>query len=338
MKKIINILAAVALLLGVSTAAQAQTVEDNYPYNFFSVQGGAQTTFTNYKFTKLITPQVALSLGRYFNSKVGARIHVQGWNVKGALPYTSNISDMGYSKFTGDPKYQFKAITGDLDLLMNMTNIINPNRASDVFDWVLLVGAGVNHAWDFDEFNDINNQYYYLLNPEMCSSKHSTFNTRVGTQFNVNVSDNLAIGLEIDANCKNDEFNLKRNYNPDWQLTALLGLTFKFGKKKAAPVPAPLPPAPVAQPEPDPDRILNKIVAWCNKYPQKSITISGYADKGTGNPRINVGYAKARAEKVAKALFDKGVAKERMIVNSYGDTVQPFEENDRNRCVIVVGE
>ena len=250
MKKIINILAAVALLLGVSTAAQAQTVEDNYPYNFFSVQGGAQTTFTNYKFTKLITPQVALSLGRYFNSKVGARIHVQGWNVKGALPYTSNISDMGYSKFTGDPKYQFKAITGDLDLLMNMTNIINPNRASDVFDWVLLVGAGVNHAWDFDEFNDINNQYYYLLNPEMCSSKHSTFNTRVGTQFNVNVSDNLAIGLEIDANCKNDEFNLKRNYNPDWQLTALLGLTFKFGKKKAAPVPAHLPPAPVAQPEP----------------------------------------------------------------------------------------
>ena len=90
--------------------------------------------------------------------------------------------------------------------------------------------------------------------------------------------------------------------------------------------------------DPDPDRILNKIVAWCNKYPQKSITISGYADKGTGNPRINVGYAKARAEKVAKALFDKGVAKERMIVNSYGDTVQPFEENDRNRCVIVVGE
>ncbi|MBP3230188.1 MAG: OmpA family protein [Prevotella sp.] len=53
---------------------------------------------------------------------------------------------------------------------------------------------------------------------------------------------------------------------------------------------------------------------------------------------MNVGYAKARAEKVAKALFDKGVAKERMIVNSYGDTVQPFEENDRNRCVIVVGE
>ena len=55
MKKINYILAAVALLLGVSTA-QAQSVEDNYPYNFITIQGGAQGTFTNYDFTKLITP------------------------------------------------------------------------------------------------------------------------------------------------------------------------------------------------------------------------------------------------------------------------------------------
>ena len=83
---------------------------------------------------------------------------------------------------------------------------------------------------------------------------------------------------------------------------------------------------------------LNKIVNWCNKYPSKRISIKGYADKGTGNPKINVGYAKARAEKVAKALEEKGISKSRMDVESFGDTVQPFPENDRNRCVIVVGE
>ena len=90
--------------------------------------------------------------------------------------------------------------------------------------------------------------------------------------------------------------------------------------------------------DPDPDAVLNKIVSWCNKYPQKGISIKGYADRGTGNPKINVGYAKARAEKVAKALQDKGIAASRMTVESFGDTVQPFDENDRNRCVIVVGE
>ena len=47
MKKLSMITAAVALLLGVSTAAQAQTVEDQYPYNFVTLQGGVQGTFTN---------------------------------------------------------------------------------------------------------------------------------------------------------------------------------------------------------------------------------------------------------------------------------------------------
>ena len=90
--------------------------------------------------------------------------------------------------------------------------------------------------------------------------------------------------------------------------------------------------------DPDPEAKLNRIVAWCNKYPEKGITIKGYADRGTGNPQINVGYAKARAEKVAKALQEKGLSADRMTVSSYGDTVQPFTENDLNRCVIVVGE
>ena len=351
-----HIFAAVALLFGVSTAAQAQTVEDNYPYNFITVQGGAQGTFTNYKFNKLITPQVALSFGRYFNSKVGARLHVQGWEIKSAIPGVSLNS-----KLSDD--YKFKAITGDLDLLMNMTNIINPRRTCDVFDWVMLLGFGVNYGWDFDEFNERNDALTMNPNPDL------------GTQFNFNVSKNLAIGLEIDGNMKNDEFNLKRNFNPDFQLSALLGLTFKFGqpqKKVVEPEPEPVyeapapPPAPkpVVKPEPkpepkpvvkdeplkevffynirlsdpDPDAILNRIVSWCNKYPQKGISIKGYADRGTGNPRINVGYAKARAEKVAKALQEKGVDASRMTVESFGDTVQPYDENDKNRCVIVVGE
>ena len=58
MKRIANILTAVALLMGVSTAVQAQSVEDNYPYNFITVQGGVQGTFTNYDFTKLINENI----------------------------------------------------------------------------------------------------------------------------------------------------------------------------------------------------------------------------------------------------------------------------------------
>ena len=374
MKKISRIAVAVALLFGVSTAAAAQTVEEkNYPYNFISVQGGAQVTLTHYKITDLITPQVAISAGRYFNSKIGARLHVQGWQAKGGFQASR------FPFLTADQKYKFNAITGDLDLLLNMSNIINPNRVSDKFDWVLLAGFGVNYAWKFDEFNAItamSNAGNYYTGPVLGGKNRGTYNGRLGTQFNFNLSRAIALGLEIDANYKNDEFNLKRNYNPDWQIAAFLGLTFKFGQpKKVAPKSAPAP-APVVREEPKPepkpvvapkpktnavvvakptplketifynisetdandDATIAKVADWCKKYPKQNVTVSGYADKGTGNAKVNAEYAQQRAEKVAKALQDKGVAADRITVNSYGDTVQPFSENDKNRCVIMVGE
>ncbi len=379
MKKFLNIAAAVALLFGVSTAVQAQDNDEYYPHNFISVQGGAQVTLTHYDFMDLVTPQFGISFGRYFNPKVGARLHFQGYEVKGGFQ-ESRFPGLP----NGDADYKFKAITGDLDLLMNMSNILSPNRSSQRFNWILLAGFGVNYGWDFDEYKGIvktmtkGNNYY--VGPDQCGTKHSSFNGRFGTQFEYNFSPKFGVNLELDANYKNDCFNLKANYDPDWQLVAMVGLTYKFGMKKKAidpvvkpyepienepvvkeePKPEPVvvkeepkpEPKPIVKDEPlketffytiresdpDPETTLNKIVAWCNKYPSKGISIKGYADKGTGNPRVNVGYAKARAEKVAKSLVEKGIDRSRMTVESFGDTVQPFAENDRNRCVIVVGK
>ncbi len=94
----------------------------------------------------------------------------------------------------------------------------------------------------------------------------------------------------------------------------------------------------IRESDPDQEAILNKVVAWHKEYPAKTITVQGYADKGTGTPQLNVGYAQKRAEKVAAALKAKGVAADNLAVSSYGDTVQPFAENDKNRCVIIEGK
>ena len=359
MKRIINILAAVALLCGVSTAAGAQSVEDNYPYNFITIQGGGQGTFTNYKFNKLLTPQVALSAGRYFNSKVGARLHVQGWQVKGAITDT----------------YKFKAITGDIDLLMNMTNVINPRRTCDAFDWVMLLGFGVNYGWGFDEFNSQNNALAINPNPYYCGTKHSTYNMRLGTQFNVNLSRNFAIGLEIDGNMKNDEFNLKRNYNPDFQLSALLGLTYKFGhpEKKVVQKQEVIETYYVDEPYTETvkkqrpvenvemskmekvvyyhinvsdveqaqgiDAAVKEAADLIKTDPDAKIVVTGYADKGTGNAKINQRLSKERAEGItAKLVNIHGINPANITTSWKGDTVQPFSENDKNRCVIISGE
>ena len=68
-------------------------------------------------------------------------------------------------------------------------------------------------------------------------------------------------------------------------------------------------------------------------------TVTGYADKGTGTPAINKVYAKKRAEDVANKLTkEHGIDAARLTTDSKGDTVQPFTENDKNRCVIITGE
>lgn len=79
---------------------------------------------------------------------------------------------------------------------------------------------------------------------------------------------------------------------------------------------------------------VKKVAEWAKVNPSGKIVVKSYADKGTGNAELNVNYAKQRAEKVLNTLVKLGVDKNMIEVSSYGDTVQPFEENDKNRCSI----
>lgn len=372
MNKITKIVMMSVMTLGLSTASFAQEeIDYSAGYNFISVQGGAQATLTHFKFTDLVTPQFAVSAGRYFNDKVGFRLHVQGWKIN------SGFKADRYAFLAADQKYKFNDVTGDLDLLLNLSNIISPNRMNHTFNWFFVAGFGVNYTWGTDEFNKITNMSNagnYYVGQTLTSDKAPSFNGRFGTGVEINVAKNLSISFEADANYKNDKFNYKFNDHVDWQIAAFLGLNFKFGvKTKKAPEPEPAPyvapeskpePKVEVKPEPKPqpvvvkqdkplsetiyfkiresdvndDAVITKIANWCNEYPSKSITVSGYADKGTGTAEINKKYAEQRAFKVADAIKAKGVSADRINIQSFGDTIQPFADNDSNRCVIVIGE
>lgn len=84
---------------------------------------------------------------------------------------------------------------------------------------------------------------------------------------------------------------------------------------------------------------IEDIVAYLKKYPEAKVTVTGYADKGTGNSKINYTYAKKRAEAVSRILTTKfGIKKNRIIVESKGDTVQPYAEQNKNRVAICIAE
>ena len=87
------------------------------------------------------------------------------------------------------------------------------------------------------------------------------------------------------------------------------------------------------------DAKLQELVKYVNNGKVNMIYIKGYADKGTGNPYVNRKYAKQRAENIKKALINKyGIDGKLIECLSYGDTVQPYAENDKNRCATIFVE
>lgn len=75
------------------------------------------------------------------------------------------------------------------------------------------------------------------------------------------------------------------------------------------------------------------------KYPDSKVTVTGYADKKTGNAKINRDLSIKRANAVADALrLQHGIDAERIKVEAKGDTEQPYAENDLNRVSICIAE
>ena len=84
---------------------------------------------------------------------------------------------------------------------------------------------------------------------------------------------------------------------------------------------------------------MEQVANFINENKNTKVSIVGYADKGTGNPTINKKYAANRANQFKDDLVKRyGVDPSIITTDSKGDTVQPFAENDKNRCVIIDAE
>lgn len=69
-------------------------------------------------------------------------------------------------------------------------------------------------------------------------------------------------------------------------------------------------------------------------YKDSELIVKGYADVKTGNPEYNMELSQRRAEVVKAKLIEYGATN--VITEAYGDTVQPFTNNDMNRVAIVI--
>ncbi len=202
------------------------------------------------------------------------------------------------------------------------------------------------------------------------------FVARVGANVDFRVSDRVKLGVELSANTLSDKYNSKKAGNPDWYFNALVGAKIALGQTHSTKViPAPKPvekiieriiekpaPAPAPKTETKQEAVeenfrrdiffpignsniaksqttkIAEIVTFMKENPDAKITLTGYADKGTGSAAFNDKIAARRAQTVYNTLAAKGVAKNRMIKKSMGSRVQPFEENDMNRVTICIAK
>ena len=75
-----------------------------------------------------------------------------------------------------------------------------------------------------------------------------------------------------------------------------------------------------------------------NSSEERSLTVTGYADRGTGSAKFNDRIAARRADVVETELVNRGIARDRIVKSSKGSRVQPFNDNDMNRVTICIAE
>ena len=364
MKKVL-LLAAAALLT--SSAVMAQDDCKKGPklksWNFVEVQGGMEWTATDAKIDKLLSPIGAISLGRYFTPVVGARLHASGLQAKGRF---ENL----------DKNYKWNFITADADLLVNLSNLFSCCNYSHPVNVILVGGIGLTNAWKNDDMKDIVKANPDMAPLAWTTNNRLSHNLRAGLRFETDVTKPLGVSLEFDANSLDDRFNSKTNDADDWMISGMIGLSYRFGYKKTKPrqvvrqieeevwvdVPDTImvkEKRPIVKNEQKKieeviffqiresdanaaqgtEKAIKDVADLMKTSEDAVFTVTGYADKGTGNAKLNKMYAEKRAADVTNKLINEhGLDASRVKSDSKGDTVQPFEENDKNRCVIITGE
>ena len=344
---------------------------------FLNLEAGAQYTLGEAKFSKLISPNIQIGLGYQFTPVFGARIQANAWQSKGG--WNGFRTQVGAEPYTNDYKFKYVAPGLDFMFnLSNLFCGWNPNRVFNLTAF-LGGGANIawGNSEVNDIAANLKNLNAYNLEYLWDGSKVRLFG-RGGLEAAFKLSDAVALTLEGNANILSDKYNSKNHsggkMKADWYFNALVGLKINLGKtynKILPPPPAPEPepePMPVVEPEPAPAPapapvviepirrdvffLINKTVIreseaqkvkeiadYMQKYPESKVVVTGYADAGTGNDKINDRLAAGRADAVVKSLVnDYGIAQDRITYDSKGSRVQPFAENDLNRVTICIAE
>ena len=341
------------------------------PHWYFQFQGGGQYTTGEADFGDMISPTIQGAVGYQFSQNVGARLGINAWQSK-----TGWRDDAGFIPHNFSYNYVAPAI--DLTFnLSNIIAGFNPNRKLSFGAFVgiglnyRMQNDDAKHAKEYMDTYSYQDEFGWtpMYNDDACLFVKG----QAGLTADYHINDAISFGLEGNFNMLSDRYNFKKVGNPDSYFNLLVGIKYNFGPtystrfipapepeiryvdkivEKIVEVPGPAVPAAIEPLRRDIFFEINKtiirdsekqkvqdIADYMNAHPTSKVMITGYADAGTGNNRINDRLAKGRAQVVVKALKEQyGIAESRISWDSKGSRVQPFAENDLNRVSICIAE
>lgn len=360
--------------------AQEETEYVFQPHWYIQGQVGMQETLGETSFGKLASFNAQVGVGYRFNPVLGARLIFNGWTSKGSIEIDGKRSDWKWN-------YVAPTVNATVDLV-NLFGGFNPERPVNAG---IFAGIGANIAARNGEANDVNNALKASVYKDLDAAARPNVlrNIWTGTkarfvgQFGVyadyNITSNLKLGLELQANVLPDGYNSKKAGNADWYFNGLVGVKYAFGttftkqkrkkccaasaepqiiekivevpvekvvvKEVIKEIPAPLNrdvffKISTVKITKDEMYKVAEVARYMKANPSTKVTVTGYADKGTGSMKLNLRLSAQRAEAVATALTKQyGIDSDRITVKSMGEAEdQPYSTPAQNRVAICIVE
>ena len=215
-----------AVLLTFSSVAFAQQSKSDEKVEFrphwgWRLHGGASYTVGEAQFGRLISPAAQLSATYNFHHAMGVRVGLGGWQGKGTVVVTDEI-------------YNFNFLQLNADYVLDLANLFGGFKHDRI--WTPYIFAGIGGAYGFDNKQASKYLADHSSVLENYWEKAPFFLVRAGAGIDFWITEKFALGVEANVNGLSDKFNSKaavKGFNPDFQVNAFLGATFRFGGNTA---------------------------------------------------------------------------------------------------------
>lgn len=368
-----KLLLLLGLLLSTSICTFAQQDEEKrlvslgqdffVPHWFVSLHAGAAYDVGEAKFSKLLSPGAQASLGYHFTPLFATRLSIGGWEARNRYAYPSE-------------KYKWNFIQPAVDAMVDITTLIDGWKPDRFFRLYAFAGVGLNISFNNDDAvnasqrmaNSYKLRELVQLTPNYFEKlwEDSRLNpvVRGGIGADFQITENVSLGAEVNANMLPDHFNSKlgKHDNKDWLFNAMVGIRFTIGKDHGRTEPTyqtvhkPVEPKEPKFVDVPVEKIsfnvniyfvinqsvirtnqmakLRSLIHYLNEHPKAFVRLSGYADKDTGTHEINMRLSVERSQVVSQFLQNAGIEEWRIRRFAKGDRVQPFDIPEDNRVCI----